>query len=668
MSKAVAARPNATDPATTGRIVAVGAVIFALGLITAATAAAGSGAVAASVLNDPGPLVRYGLVVVRVIADFSAALTIGSLLMAATALPVSKKGEAHRPALLVAAAAATVWAATHVVLLILSFADVLGTSLTGPDIGVQLVAFVRQYELGRGMGLTAASAAVIGLLAAGALRLSSTGWLTAAALITLIPTALTGHASSSADHETAVTSLGVHLVGASIWLGGLAALVILAPTLSRPALSVAVQRYSSFALWCFVGVAVSGVINGWLRTGGLSGLGNSYGLLLLGKTVALVLLGLAGYWHRRRTMPDLEAGRGFAFTRLAVLELAVMSLAFGLAAALSKTPPPNAGQRTIDLTESLTGYPLPAAPTVGRWLTAWQPDLLWVLVATLGAGGYLFGVHRLRSRGDRWPVGRTISALAGLLILVYVTCGAPAVYGRVTFSGHMIMHMTLTMVVPPLLVLSAPITLALRTLPVRKDGSRGAREWLLQVIESRALQVLAFPPVAAALFAGSLVAFYYTGLFHLSLTTHIGHELMDVHFLVTGYLFAWVLIGVDPGPQRIGYPLRLLVLLATMSFHAFFFLALMNGNTVLQPEFFGALGRHWGRSLLADQQFGGGIGWGVGEIPTLLIAMVMVAQWSRSDDRDARRYDRNADRDGDAELAAYNTMLAELAKRPSSRS
>jgi putative copper resistance protein D len=58
----------------------------------------------------------------------------------------------------------------------------------------------------------------------------------------------------------------------------------------------------------------------------------------------------------------------------------------------------------------------------------------------------------------------------------------------------------------------------------------------------------------------------------------------------------------------------------------------------------------------------------VGEIPTLLIAMVMVAQWSRSDDRDARRYDRNADRDGDAELAAYNTMLAELAKRPSSRS
>jgi putative copper resistance protein D len=258
---------------------------------------------------------------------------------------------------------------------------------------------------------------------------------------------------------------------------------------------------------------------------------------------------------------------------------------------------------------------------------------------------------------------RTVSWLLGLALLIYVTCGAPAMYGRVLFSAHMVMHMLLTMGVPPLLVLGAPVTLALRVLPARGDGSRGAREWILGALNSRLLQFLAFPPVAAVLFAGSLIAFYFSDLFKLALTTHVGHELMDVHFLLTGYLFAWVLIGIDPGPRRLGYPLRLLLLFITMAFHAFFFLSVMGANTVLQAEFFGELGRNWGRGLLADQQYGGGIGWGIGEVPTLLIAMVLVSQWIKSDERDARRYDRAADRDGDAELEAYNAMLAKLANR-----
>jgi putative copper resistance protein D len=92
----------------------------------------------------------------------------------------------------------------------------------------------------------------------------------------------------------------------------------------------------------------------------------------------------------------------------------------------------------------------------------------------------------------------------------------------------------------------------------------------------------------------------------------------------------------------------------------------MNGNEVLQGDFFGSLGRTWGRGLLADQQYGGGIGWGIGEGPTLLLTLVLAVQWSRSDDREAKRYDRAADRDGDAELEQYNAMLAKLADRPRS--
>jgi len=648
------------DPARAGRIAAVGTVLVVLALATAGAAAAGSGAVAPSLLEDAGPLVRWGLIFARVIADIAGSITVGVLLLTAFALPVGKQGQAHRPAFLIAAAAATVWALAAIALLVFNLADVLGAPIDSPGFGSQLVAYTRDIELGRGLGLTAAGAAVIGLLAAGAVKTSSAAWLSAGSLACLIPTALNGHAASSSDHQTAVTSLGLHLLGASVWVGGLAALLLLAPTVKMPVLANAAQRYSSLALWAFVAVGISGVINSWLRVGSLSNLGNSYGLLLLGKTVSLVLLGLFGYRHRVTTLPGLEAGRRGAFTRLAVVELGIMAIAFGLASALSRTPPPNAGEPTTDLAQSITGYPMPPAPTLARWFTLWQPDLMWLLIAGVALYAYLTGVFRLRRRGDAWPVGRTITFALGLVVLAYVTSSGPAIYGRVTFSGHMVMHMLLTMVVPPLLVLGAPLTLTLRSVPARKDGSRGLREWLLIVTESRYLQVLAFPPVAAVLFAGSLVVFYYSGLFHLALTTHTGHELMDVHFLFTGYLFAWTMIGVDPGPKRLGFPVRLIVLLATMAFHAFFFLALMNGETVLQSQFFGNLGRTWGRSLLSDQQLGGGIGWGIGELPTLLIAIVLMVQWARSDDRDARRYDRKAERDGDAELEAYNQMLARM--------
>ncbi|GAB6899935.1 cytochrome c oxidase assembly protein [Kineosporia succinea] len=647
-------------PADLGRMAAVGTVLVVLALAVAGVAAAGSGAVAPSILQDAGPLVRWGLIYARVIADIAGSVTVGVLLLTAIALPVGKHGQAHRPAFLIAAASSTIWALSAIALLVFNLADVLGSPIDSPGFGSQLVAYTRDIDLGRGLGLTAAGAAVVGLLAAGAVKTSSAAWLAGGSFACLIPTALNGHASSSADHQTAVTSLGLHLLGASVWVGGLIALLLLAPTIKGPVLSNAAQRYSTFALWSFIAVGLSGLINSWLRVGNLGNLGNSYGLLLLGKTVALILLGLFGYRHREATLPDLEAGRKGAFTRLAVVELGVMAVAFGLASALSRTPPPNEGQRTTDLAQAITGYPMPAAPTFARWFTSWQPDLMWVVIAAVVLYAYVAGVVKLRRRGDAWPVGRTISLVLGLALLVYTTCSGPAVYGRVTFSGHMVMHMMLTMIVPPLLVLAAPVTLALRTLAVRKDGSRGPREWLLVITESRYLQFISFPPVAAAVFAGSLVVFYYSDLFELALTTHTGHELMDVHFLLSGYLFAWTMIGVDPGPKRMGFPLRLIVLLATMAFHAFFFLALMNGETVLQPQFFDNLGRTWGEGLLADQQTGGGIGWGIGEFPTLLIAIVLMIQWARSDGREARRHDRQADRDGDAELEAYNQMLAKL--------
>jgi len=222
--------------------------------------------------------------------------------------------------------------------------------------------------------------------------------------------------------------------------------------------------------------------------------------------------------------------------------------------------------------------------------------------------------------------------------------------------------MVLGMMVPVLLVPGAPITLALRAIRKRDDGSRGGREWILLIVHSRYFRFLANPIVAAALFAASLWLFYYSPLFRWATVDHVGHQWMVIHFVATGYLFVSTLVGIDPVPYRPPYPLRLLILLGTMAFHAFFGLALMTGSGLLLADWYGAMG--WGTSAILDQQAGGGIAWSIGEIPTVSLAIAVAFMWARSDERESKRFDRKADRDGDAELREYNDMLAKRAKQP----
>ncbi|MDD9206119.1 cytochrome c oxidase assembly protein, partial [Georgenia sp. 10Sc9-8] len=281
-------------------------------------------------------------------------------------------------------------------------------------------------------------------------------------------------------------------------------------------------------------------------------------------------------------------------------------------------------------------------------------------LAVAGVVVYLTWAARLRRRGDSWPAARTVSWVVGMVLFAWVTSGGPAVYGSVLFSAHMLQHMTLVMLLPIFYVLGAPVTLALRAVPGRRDGSRGPREWLLALVHARPAQFFAHPLVAATNFAGSMVLFYYTPLFELALTTHVGHVLMVVHFSLAGYLFVNALIGVDPGPRRPTYPLRLLLLLATMAFHAFFGISLIANSSLLAADHFGWLGLPWGVDAMADQEMGGAITWGIGELPTLALAIAVAVRWVRDDERTARRTDRRAERDDDAELAAYNEMLTRL--------
>jgi putative copper resistance protein D len=281
-------------------------------------------------------------------------------------------------------------------------------------------------------------------------------------------------------------------------------------------------------------------------------------------------------------------------------------------------------------------------------------------LAVLAVGLYAAGVLRLHRRGDAWPVHRTILWTLGWLAFVWATSGAPDNWGRVLFSVHKVMHMIVAMVVPLLLVPAAPLTLALRALPSRHDRTWGPRELILQVVHSRAMRVLANPVVAAALFFGSLAAFYWSPLFEVALTTHSGHLLMLAHFFLTGYLFTWVLIGIDPGPPKWSPTILLLILFATISFHAFFGVALTGTQFVLAPGFFEQVNLPWGPPLLADQERAGEIAWGFGEAPTLILAVLVARQWFSRDRQETVRLDRQADRDDDAALRAYNARLGRL--------
>jgi len=622
-------------------------------------------------IEDVGAFVRWGLPLLRVVHDLSASLTIGLLVVGALLLPGKGQPAAMLHAGRIAVASGVVWVVAGALGVVLGFADAAGTPLRSPQFWPQFQAFVWSLETLRVGIISAAVAAVATTITAVSLSRKGLAAGASVAVLAMLPLALAGHAAGSGDHETAVNTMVAHLVGAALWVGGLLALLVLRPLLGRR-LSVVVARYSTMALWCFIAVAVSGVVSALVRLGGLSNLFTAYGSLILVKTGCLVVLGGFGYLHRRRVVHRLaiEPGARRLFTRFAVAEGAVMGIAVGFATALARsasTAPEAPAPSTA--AETFTGFAQPLAPAATSWLTVWRWDWLWSVVALLAVGLYVVGTGRLRRRGDHWPVGRTMAWVVGWAVFFWAVCGAPGVLGRVSFSWHMIEHMFIAMGAPVFLVLAAPVTLGLRVLPARKDGSLGPRELLLGLTRSRLLHVVGNPVVAAALFFLSLAAFYYSPLFGLALETHTGHVLMVAHFLVTGYLFAWVLVGVDPGPPKWAPSLRLLVLLVTISFHAFFGVALMTGTTLLAPDFFGGLHLPWVPDPVADQQQGGGFAWAIGEAPTLALALLVVLSWVRDDAAETQRSDRRATRDGDAELTAYNTRLRALsdARPPDAR-
>ena len=622
--------------------VAVGTALVLLSL---------TGGLGPPLLGDPGVLVRLGLPVVRAVLDLALATLLGLLLLLAAVVPPASRAWARGAAL--AAVIGTTWAVCAIVLVPLIFSETLGAPLSSPEFLSQLGFFVTEVEAGRLLAVAAVLAVVAATVPAVGLRgPNGAGLALVLTLAAIVPVALTGHGAGSSGHRTAVSAWGLHIVGIGAWVGGLIALALLAPVLGRDLPAVA-RRFSALAGWAFVLVVVSGVASASTRVSDPLALASPYGLLVVLKAGLALALGYAGHTHRVRTLASLDAAadpsaaRGL-FWRLVAVEVLLMAATVGTAVALSRTPTPSTTPGPPVL--PATGEVAPPMPLEGaRWVTESRPDLLWLLVVAAVLAVYLSWVVRLRARGDAWPVGRTVSWVAGCMVLAYVTSVGPAAYTEVLFSAHVGVHMALTAVVAPLLVVGAPVTLALRALSERCDGSRGPREWLLVLVHSRIATSLSRPVVAALLFAGSIVVFYSTDLLSLSLSTHLGHELMQVHLLGTGYLFASTIIGIDFSASRPPFPLRLLLLLGVMAFHALFGSALLWSDSLLQAGWFSSLGL--GVDALADQRLSGVIAWGIGQLSTVVLALVMAAQWSRSDAGGPRRGGDRAADPGEATLS-----------------
>ncbi|OBF17601.1 copper resistance protein CopD [Mycobacterium kubicae] len=623
-------------------------------------------------LPNPGPATTLGLPFVRAVGEIAAVLAVGSFLFAAFMVPPQPNGvldaDGYR-ALRLGTMASLTWTVCAALLVPLTISDVSGRPLAQQLNPITLWSLTGLVSTADAWRWTAVLAGLVTLASWPVLRWSWTPLLLAGSLITLIPLGLTGHSSAGGAHDLATNSLLIHLVAASLWAGGL--LALLGHAMRGGAhTGLAAQRFSALALWCWLAMALSGVVNGAVRVLPAQLVTTGYGRLVLAKVLALGVLGVLGWRQRRAGVAALQADPGSrrALVRLAVAEAAAFGLTFGVAVGLGRTAPPPPPTRLPSIAEAEIGYDFDGPPTVTRVLFDWRFDLIFGTTAIVAAALYVAAVRRLRRRGDSWPPGRTLAWLLGCTSLLFVTSSGVGRYMPAMFSMHMVAHMGLSMLIPILLVLGAPVTLALRALPAAGRGEPpGMREWLLAALHSRVSRVLTNPIVATILFVGGFYGLYLGGIFDAAAGSHAGHLAMNLHFLLSGYLFYWVIIGVDPTPRPIPPLAKVAVVFASLPLHAFFGVLLMGTRTVLGANYYRSLGLGWHTDLLGDQRLGGGIAWAAGEVPLVIVILALLVQWARSDQRTARRLDRAADRDDDSDLAAYNAMLAELARRETPR-
>ena len=558
----------------------------------------------------------------------------------------------------------TIWVIGALGTILFTLAQILGTTLSDALDLTVIRSFLTQISLGKYLAFQALMAVVVLVFSFATKKIELLIVLLVLSIAGLVAPVFESHAASGGSHSLVIGSLVIHVIALSLWVGGVIALGTLSPE-DRP---VAVPRFSQLALWAAVAVVISGAVNAWARLNFVDAWNSSYAFIVLGKIVATVILVWIGYRHRK-TLANKESINWAGFAKLLTVEALIMGVTVVMGTWLStNSSPDRPGVQKFDPALSIVGIPTPPPPTLSRVLFSYEPNALMIGVLTLMVALYIKGVVVLTKRGDKWPIGRTIAFALGISATDFATSGGLGLYAQFSFSYHMMSHMVLGMIAPIGLVLGAPMTLALRTLPQgRNSNERGVRGSLLAALHSKVGVIYTNPIVALAIFDGSLFALYFTDLFSVLMQSHVGHLFMSLHFLAAGFLFFFIIIGVDPNPRKVHHLVQIVILFAAMSIHAFFSVALMSTTTLIDKGFYASLKTPWLGDALVDQKLGGSIGWAMGEIPILIALVATFINWMRDDSREAKRIDRNTARQAAMgepdDLANYNRYLQELAQR-----
>lgn len=611
-------------------------------------------------IPDPGPLTTAGLPFLRSAALMVAALAVGSFMAAAFFIkPLA--GDLRDVGLSVdgsvaartGAISSLIFAAMSQLMVPMYLSDVSGEPLQNTLNPAQWPQALSLVSTSVAWQVTAAFALITGLGALTTYRwIMQPVWLVGS-LLAVVPLAMEGHSASGGDHDYGTNSYLWHLIFMMLWVGGLMALVAHGRRKGE-ALDVAVRRYSAVALVSVVVMAASGLINAAIRMNLSDVLTSGYGLLILAKTAGVVVLGLFGFVHRQLTMPQLSTNPR-AFRRVAAVEILVMSAITGVAISLGRTPPPPPRNIELNTMDIELGYKLYQEPTIWNVWTMWRFDILFGTAAILFAGVYLWALARVIRKGGSWPIGRTLWFLGGCLLLLVTLSSGIGMNMPATFSMHMVGHMILTMGVPVAWVLGGPATLLLQALEPSPENP-GPREWLQVAIDNPWLRFLMHPAVNTLQFIVFFYILYLTPLYEIMIDEHAGHLIMNVVFLWSGTLYYWDLIGVDPSPVEHSPMSKLGWLTFSMPAHLFFGVTLMMMNQILGEEFYRNLGLPWQVDLLHDQVVGGGISWGSGQFPLLIVWTVLIWEWFKDDRRRTATMEANPT-DLEDDLDAYNAQL-----------
>lgn len=487
-------------------------------------------------VTDPAIGVRVALPVAELIRNLAVAAALG--LLAVAVWVVGPSDQVWARLLDAAAAASSVWATAAGLTGLLTFFSASGLLPGDSAFSGELIAYLTGVGLGQAWAVETVAAAVLSALCLAVRSHTGVLVLLVLAAVALLPV-LMGHAAGGQDESVEVPALVIHVLVAGTWLGGLAVVALL---LARRAvqLPVVLARYGQIAMLCLITLAVSGTVLALLHLGPGVALGSAYALLVVAKVVLLIAAGVLGgvirvRLPRRFTPARMRRGLG------AVLgaELVVLASAFGVAAALVRTPSPESDEAATPLStpaEVLTGRPLPTPFDPLQLVASWRPDLGWIAFSVVLALVYGMGIIRARRSGRRWPIGRSLAWYGGLGALVLLTCGGANVYEPVLLSMHVVTKLVLLVPIPALLIAGAPGRLIEAVALPRGDRSRGLREWRRTISDLPVVRRLARPVPAALLAVLVLASLYTTGLLEWETRQLVGHEIIATSMLIIGLL------------------------------------------------------------------------------------------------------------------------------------